>query len=98
MVFFAIVQGKCKEMVEEKNIIGKQDNIVSLANGRDLNRANINTKVGIMGRCQLFRVVDGIEIPRRDPALLKPKFIINRAKNLPIPFHKSFLCLSLLSR
>ena len=71
MMFLAIIKSECKEMVEKKNIMGEKENIISLANGGNLDRANINAKIGLMGRCQLFRIVDCVKISRRDPSLLK---------------------------
>ena len=64
MMFLAVIQSKSEEVVEENNIMGKEKDIVSLSNRGDLDRSNINPKVGFISRGQLFRVVDCIEVPR----------------------------------
>ena len=70
--------------------MGEENDIVSLANGGDICNSSVNTKPCLMSSSQLITVVKGVEVSRRDPTLFKPKLIINRSKNLVIPFHESF--------
>ena len=88
MVAGAVVHGELKKILQKEEVIGQEDNIVGLANGGNIVRIKIYSKLRVLGNGELVSIVDGVQVSRGDASLLKPKLIINWAKHLPVPFEE----------
>ena len=86
MVAGAVVNGELEKILQKEEVIRQEDNIVSLADGGNILRIKIYSKLRVLGNGELVSIVDGVQVSRGDASLLKSKLVVNWTKDLPVPF------------
>ena len=89
MVLGAELYTEVKKVSEEGDVVGEQGNVIRLADGGDMGPGNRHTEVGVLGRVEVLSTVSNVELPGGNAPLLEPYLIVDRSKNLPIPFKES---------
>ena len=85
MVGGTVVQSQSKEMIEQCDVCGEQNNIICLANRRDFCNFKVHAETSISGDGQLVSIVHGVKVSRGDSTLLEALLIIDGPKNPVVP-------------
>ena len=90
MVGRSIFKGEGEEALKAMGAVAYQSYIISLSNACHMDRTELHSQLGQLGKGE-FRIVGKfIESITQDPPLLDPKKIVNRSHEAFVPLNKSF--------
>ena len=89
MVFVAIVNRECEEILQGVDVVRKKNAVICLAHRCHFNSMKGDSESRFLGSIKLLVVVNQVEVTRRDPTLFNTLLIVYWTKNLAIPFAKS---------